>query len=406
MTNPLCDAYLVLEKVYKNGAYLKQAILQTPIEPLNKNRTVKICYGVLEKDIYLDYIIRSNTEKQPKTSVRIILKIALYMLEFMSKHNYMVVDEAVELTKKCGKEGASGFVNAFLRSYKIPPLPESTDMRLSVECSSPLWLVRKIRRSFKGEAEQILSAPSKGICVRFERNEEKYLSKPHIKTPFEGVYIFKNFTMDEGFERGDYTFQSVGSVAICNAISPCEKFLDACAAPGGKSVLLSKKCAFVTACDIHAHRVELIESYKKRMAAENVTAVLKDSSVFCPEFENAFDGVLCDVPCSGTGVINENPDIKLFRREEDIAELNKIQLAILSNCARYVKSGGRLYYSTCSLLPEENDSVVYGFLNGNKNFVLDIPSSPLQSKVTKFGLSFLPHISLGAGFFITAFKKL
>lgn len=152
--------------------------------------------------------------------------------------------------------------------------------------------------------------------------------------------------------------------------------------------------------------MELIESYKKRMSAENVKAVLKDSSVFCPEFENAFDGVLCDVPCSGTGVINENPDIKLFRREEDIAGLNKIQLAILSNCARYVKSGGRLYYSTCSLLPEENDSVVYGFLNGNKNFVLDIPSSPLQSKATKFGLSFLPHISLGAGFFITAFKKL
>lgn len=406
MTNPLCDAYLVLEKVYKNGAYLKQAISQTPVEPLNKNRTVKICYGVLEKDIYLDYIIRFNTEKQPKTSVRIILKIALYMLEFMDKHDYMVVDEAVELTKKCGKEGASGFVNAFLRSYKIPPLPECTDMRLSVKCSSPLWLVKKIRRSFKGEAEQILSASSKGICVRFERNEEKYLNKPHIKTPFEGVYIFKNFTMDEGFERGDYTFQSVGSVAICNAISPCEKFLDACAAPGGKSVLLAKKCASVTACDIHAHRVELIESYKKRMSAENVTAVLKDSSEFCPEFENAFDGVLCDVPCSGTGVINENPDIKLFRREEDIAELNKIQLAILSNCSRYVKSGGRLYYSTCSLLPEENDSVVYGFLNGNKNFVLDIPSSPLQSKATKFGLSFLPHISLGAGFFITAFKKL
>lgn len=105
MTNPLCDAYLVLEKVYKNGAYLKQAILQTPVEPLNKNRTVKICYGVLEKDIYLDYIIRFNTEKQPKTSVRIILKIALYMLEFMDKHGYMVVDEAVELTKNVARRG-------------------------------------------------------------------------------------------------------------------------------------------------------------------------------------------------------------------------------------------------------------------------------------------------------------
>ena len=143
MNNPFCDPYLILNKVYIGGKFLKQAIAETPVEPFNKARTVKICYGVLEKDIYLDWIISSNTEKPPKTSVKIILKTALYMLEFMQKHNYMVVDEAVTLAKKLGKSGAAGFINAFLRSYKVPPLPENPTQSLSVESSAPLWLVKK-----------------------------------------------------------------------------------------------------------------------------------------------------------------------------------------------------------------------------------------------------------------------
>ena len=188
MTNPLCDPYLVLTKVYCGGKYLKQALAETIIEPLNKARTVKICYGVLEKDAYFDYIIGANTQKPPKTAVKIIIKCALYMLEFMQKHDYMVVDFAVELTKKLGKEGAAGFVNAFLRSYKIPALPQQSDERLAIECSSPLWLAKKLRRSYKAEAAEILSAPSCGVCVRFERGAQKYLDKPHIPMDVCAVY--------------------------------------------------------------------------------------------------------------------------------------------------------------------------------------------------------------------------
>ena len=398
------DPYLILTKVYRDGKYLKQAISETPIEPVNKARTVKICYGVLEKDIYLEHILGANTKKAPKSSVKIILKIALYMLEFMSKHDYMVVDSAVELVKKTGKDGASGFVNALLRSYKIPPLPERADEKLSIECSAPLWLVKKVKRSYKGETAQILTATSEGVCVRFVKGAEKYLDREHISTPFKDTYIFKNFMRDEGFDSGDYTFQSVGSIAICSVISPCEKLLDACAAPGGKSVLLTQKCGEVTACELHSHRVELINSYAQRMGVE-VNAVQADSSRFNPEYENRFDGVLCDVPCSGTGVINENPDIKLFRKEEDIKSLNEIQLAILENCSRYVKDGGALYYSTCSVLPEENDSVVYSFLEKHPEYKLEIPDCALEHRRTKFGLQFLPHISLGAGFFVTKLIK-
>lgn len=405
LNNPLCDPYFVLSKVYREGAYLKQAIASTPLEPLNKGRTVKICYGVLEKDLFLDAVIFSNTQKLPKQSVKLVLKIAVYMLEFMGKHDYMVVDYAVELIKKLGKEGAAGFVNAFLRSYKLPSPPENTDERISLECSAPLWLVKKLRRSYKSAAAEILSAPSPGICVRFEKNEGAYLHKPHLETPFEGVYIFPRFTRDEGFFAGDYTFQSVGSAAICNAVLPGERLLDACAAPGGKSVLLSKKFKKVTACELHGHRLELIRSYADRMGVENVEAVQADSGEFNPLFADKFDAVLVDAPCSGTGVINENPDIKLHRKEGDVVSLCAEQLKILNNCARYVKTGGRLYYSTCSVLPEENDSVVYAFLQQNGGYSLQIPQSGLAHLKTKYGLQFLPHISLGAGFFMTSFLK-
>lgn len=406
MTNPVVDPYFILIKVYSGGKFLKQAISETIVEPLNKARTVKICYGVLEKDVYLNYVIAANAKTAPKTAVKVVLKIALYMLEFMDKHDYMVVDSAVQLVKKLGKGGAAGFVNAFLRSYKLPDLPERADEALSVKCSVPVWLAKKVKRSYKGEAEAILSARSQGLCVRFERGESGYLDKEHIDTPFKDAYIFKNFVRDDGFFTGDYTFQSVGSIAICAAISPVERLLDACAAPGGKSVLLSKKCKQVTACELHPHRASLIEDYARRMGAQNVTARVADSTIFIPEYAEAFDAVLCDAPCSGTGVINENPDILLNRKEEDILSLCRVQAEILDNCAKYVKKGGKLYYSTCSILPEENDSTVYNFLQKHPEYALDIPSSPLENRRTPFGLQFLPHISLGAGFFITSFIKL
>ena len=211
MTNPLTDPYLVLTKVYSGGKYLKQSLAETVVEPLNKARTVKICYGVLEKDGYLEHIVGANAKTKPKNSVKLVIKIALYMLEFMQKNDFMVVDYAVQLTKKLGKGGASGFVNAFLRSYEIPPLPQKTEERISVTASAPVWLVKKLRRSYKEDCEKILSAPSLGVCVRFERNAEEYLKKPHTATPFKDAYIFENFTRDGGFFTGDYTFQSIGS---------------------------------------------------------------------------------------------------------------------------------------------------------------------------------------------------
>ena len=405
LSNPIYDPFQILTKIYSDGTHLKQAIADTYIEEQYRSRTVKIVYGVLEKDGYLDFCIKTYAPKAPKLAVRTILKISLYMLLYLEKKRYVVTDCAVSLCKKLGKSGVSGFVNAFLRRFdekfiaeKLESLQE--DERLSITLSYPLYAFEMLKKEYGTRAKTIAAATSKGVSVRFEEGEESYLSKPHTSTPFPHNYIFENFVRDEGFDEGKYTFQSVGSIAICDVVSPCENFLDACAAPGGKSVLLSKKCGKVTSFELHPHRVELIKSYKTRMGVENVFEMQKDSSVFDEKYEEQFDGVLCDVPCSGYGTISENPDIKLFRKKEDFSALKKAQTQILATCSRYVKKGGALYYSTCSLFERENDFIVEEFLKNNPNFTVEEISSPLPHDQKKYGLQFLPDTAFGAGFYV------
>ena len=411
LSNPIYDPFLILNKIYSGGAHLKQAIADTYIEEQNRARTIKIVYGVLEKDSYLDFCIRSYATKNPKLVVRILLKISLYMLLFMDKKRYMVTDLAVALCKKLGKSGVSSFVNAFLRRFdkaeaekKLPKGDEGE----AVMCSYPLFAYQKLKKEYGDRAQAIACAVSSGVSVRFVRGEEKYLSKPHTQTPFSKPYknyIFERFVRDEGFDDGDYTFQSVGSIAICDCVEPCERILDACSAPGGKSVLLAGKCGSVTSFELHAHRVELITQYKKRMQVDNITELQKDSSVFDESYEEQFDAVLCDAPCSGFGTVSENPDIKLDKKAEDISALHKIQVGILDACCRYIKKGGSLYYSTCSVFQEENDDTVSAFLKSHPDFERVAIDSPLCHEKKNYGLQFLPDTAYGAGFYIAKLQR-
>ena len=408
LSNPVYDPFLILTKVYSDGAHLKQAIADTYIEEQYRSRTVKIVYGVLENDIYFEYCIRRYAPKAPKLAVRTILKICLYMLLFMDKKRYMVTDCAVTLCKKLGKSGVSGFVNAFLRRFDKEEVDKSISQAW-IKYSYPQYAFEWLQKEYGARAEQIAGAHSGGVSVRFERNAEKYLTRTHTKTPFSekyGNYLFENFARDAGFDEGEYTFQSVGSIAICDCVTPCQNMLDACSAPGGKSVLLSKKCDSVTAFELHEHRVALIESYKTRMGVQNVTAIQKDSSGYDERYKQKFDGVLCDVPCSGFGTVSENPDIKLFRKKEDFSALKKAQTSILDTCSAYVKEGGCLYYSTCSLFQSENDEIVGEFLKKHPEFTVEKLDSPLAHDCKKYGLQFLPDEAFGAGFYIAKMRRL
>ena len=408
LSNPVYDPFQILTKIYQGGAHLKQAIADTYIEEQYRARTVKIVYGVLENDVFFEFCIRHYAPKAPKPVVRILLKISLYMLIFMEKKRYMVTDCAVSLCKKLGKSGVSGFVNAFLRRFEMSEVEKaipSGDEGKAVRLSYPLYAYKALKKEYGARAEQIAGAKALGVSVRFVKNAEKYLQKPHLKTPFANNYIFENFVRDEGFEQGDYTFQSVGSIAICDCVSPCESMLDACAAPGGKSVLLAAKCGKVTSFELHEHRVALIAQYKTRMGVENVQEQQKDSSVFDAAYEEKFDGVLCDVPCSGYGTVSENPDIKLFRKEEDFNALARSQTSILETCSRYVKKGGVLYYSTCSLFERENDGIVGAFLTSHPEYAVEPLESPLAHDKKKFGLQFLPDTAYGAGFYVCKMRR-
>ncbi|MBR2385600.1 MAG: methyltransferase domain-containing protein, partial [Clostridia bacterium] len=225
------------------------------------------------------------------------------------------------------------------------------------------------------------------------------------QTPFENTFFVNGFKRNKDFDDGVYTFQSVGSVAICHAVDRGESLLDACSAPGGKAINLADKFEKVTAFELHPHRVELINDYARRMKKTNVTAYQKDSSVYDESFAESFDTVLCDSPCSGYGVIKDNPDIKLRRIEEDIKNLNKIQYDILSTCSKYVKKGGSLYYSTCSVFKSENEDICGKFLKYHPDFEEVEIDSPLAHEKMKRGIGFLPDTSFGAGFFICKFIR-
>ncbi len=404
------DCYRILSEVYKNGAYLKQAINSVDIEELNRAKTTKICYGVLDKDITLNYYIADLCAKSPKTSIKILLKIGIYSIKYLNKKPYAVIDAIVELCKKIGKGANSGFVNAVLRKFTKSeiPLPEDYIERLSVKYSYPMFAVSRLVGAYGNDAEKIMAFDDEKTFVRFNKNVvgAEYLTERNYvyeTTPFNNLFSVSNMKIDEDFYKGIYTFQSIGSVAIASVIDECENLLDACAAPGGKSVYLAEKCKHVTACELHAHRCELIRSYAKRLGACNIDVVNCDSTVYRADFDNRFDAVLCDVPCSGYGTLKQNPDIKL--KDIDFKDLNYLQFSILSNCAKYLKQGGTLVYSTCSIFKEENDDVVAKFLKENTSFEVCDTACLLQGVKTKYGIQFLPNISLGAGFYLCKMIK-
>ena len=165
--------------------------------------------------------------------------------------------------------------------------------------------------------------------------------------------------------------------------------------------------AEIVACDIHPHRTDLIEKYAARMGVKNIKVFLNDATVFNREFEDAFDCVLCDAPCSGFGVLSSKPDIKLFRKESDVEELAALQSKILGVAARYVKRGGSLVYSTCTVFKRENDDVVNDFLLENKNFAAEKIDLPVDTACGREKFArFFPFRDGFDGFFIARLKRL
>lgn len=366
MINYLSDALQVLSEVYLDKKYVNVALTHIRTNPL----TTKIIYGVIENEIQLEDIISQLVAKQPDKRIKIILKIGIYLLLYTDNiPQYAIVNESVNLTKKIGKQGLSGFVNSVLKKVSRKEYEVKNDLRIS--CSKPDWFINKIKEDYDNETvERIIKAkPEIREHIRENRNkpigiEEEFTKRKieYEKTQVGGYYVKLDGYVKELVHNGNCTIMSPSSMLTCQVfnIDKNKKLLDLCSAPGGKAIYLSELSAGtsnITACDIHFHRLNLIDSYTKKMKTKNIIVEKNDAMQFNPEYENQFDYVLLDAPCSCMGTFLKHPDVFLNKELIDIKTLAKNQKKMAYNAVRYLKKGGLLVYSTCTIFKEENGEV-------------------------------------------------
>ena len=422
MNTALLKSFEALTHIYAEKAFSSLALnrVLNTCKQQDKALITKIVYGVLDNDIKLDYIISRHVKKMPKSDTLTFLKIGAYCLMDLSLPVYTVVNDVAELSKLSGDRRVVGFVNATLKSIAasikdFDDYPTDPISRLSVEYSYPEWALRKLIKDYGIEiASRIVSHPADTrTTVRFaDTSNADTVSKKYgvaaERTVFDDAFFVKGALPSDS---GDYTVQSLSSMAIAricaNLLKDGDSFADCCSAPGGKSVYVKqlKPSVNVTSCDIHPHRVGLVESYASRMGVQ-LDAQCHDMTQYLPQFEQAFDVVLIDAPCSGFGVLDTRPDIKLFRQSVDISELMKLQYAILSNCCNYVKVGGYLVYSTCTVFDNENGQNIRKFLKEHSNFAYGSITLPQFERAHGAPYyQFLPHNDGVQGFFVAVLKR-
>lgn len=412
-------SYEILDKIYRGGAYSTIALGQVSGE--DSHLVTRIVKGVLERDTELEYIISRLVGRPAKNVLKLILKQGIFCLKYMSSlPDYAVINNHVELCKQLGKRQNAGFINATLKNaaagkYALPE-PSDGDLYLSVKYSKPLWFIEKLRADYGNEkAVEIISVkPSDRLHIRVNglkltKNDfENYIKRHNLEysvSPAGGYYIKGGRLLDELFLQGKITYMSESSMYAVKAlgIKPYSQVLDLCAAPGGKCVYAAEldTGGMVEAGDIYPHRVNLIKSYAKRMGVHNVDACVRDAAEAHKNFIGRFDYVLADVPCSGLGVFNRKPDV-LLKKNADCADLTALQKKILFNAADYVKEGGILVYSTCTLSKRENEDVVAEFLKTRKDFCLSKADIPF---VNDGIITIFPDNEGRTGFFIARFVK-
>lgn len=381
------DVLLFVERgAYANLA-LKEELPAVPEQ--NRGFCSALVYTALENQLYLDWLIAKFAKGSVKPAVRIVLRLGLCQALLMGVPESAAVNESVRLIKAMGKPAMAGFVNGVLRaalrekSALVPP--SGMDARsLSIRRSTPEWIVESFVERFGPElAEEILSSSGERGSIRVNtlktdvESAKEALGFP--AAPGRFVPEVLRFDSPQGdlsahelFKTGRIALMSEASALVCRVADPKpgQKVLDACAAPGGKTAALAaiaQNRAEITAWDLHPHRVELINATCERLGAEGIAAQARDASVFDPVYAGLFDVVLVDAPCSGLGVAGK-PDLRLKKTKEDVFALAKLQLAILSACADYVKPGGALVYSTCTISKPENEDVTDAFLASFPDF--------------------------------------
>lgn len=420
-------AFDILYRIETDRAY-SSALLplyEDNLSHLDRGLCHELVLGVLRKQIYLDKVIdRLSKDKKLDTAVRIALRLGAYQLMFLARvPAYSSINESVNLVQKARKTSAKGLVNAVLRriSEGVPEFEFVDDIeRISVETSHPRWLIENWIDDFgHDEAERIAAANNDVPRVAFRVTRKgSGFKAPAVYERSEFVYgcMLTGMIDDElrlAANAGEIYFQDEASqlVAQVAANRAGDRILDVCAAPGGKTTQIAaaigdRDTVLLVAGDLHTSRVKLLAATCKNQGAAFANVIQYNAEVALPFANESFDTVLLDAPCSGTGTIRHNPEIRYFLAAGDFQELSKKQLAILMNASKHVQPGGRLIYSTCSLQIEENEAVCRSFLDETENFQQVEPGVPDRFRTADGFARTFPARDNMDGFFIAEFRRI
>ena len=387
-------ALKVLYEVEKNGAYpgieLKKQLSASDLSAVDKGFATEIVYGVLKNRTRLDFIIsKYSKQKLKKISDWIIniLRMGVYQIIFLDKVPLSAaVNESVKLAKRFGHQASSGFVNGVLRNVGRSGDVEYPNGREFYEIyySHPKWLCNMLFDQYGEDAKVIIENNNKVPSTTVRVNVLKGVLQDVVKTLEEkGITVEKteceNILKISGFgdisklseyKDGLITPQGLSSYMAASILEPKngDFIMDLCSAPGGKTTAMAEMSgdgAKIYAFDLFEHKIELIENNCKRLGIKNVVAKAHDGTVFMDDFEGKADKILADVPCSGLGIIRKKPDIKWNKDTTDFDVIISVQKKILENANKYLKKGGILVYSTCTLNKNENECVVKEFSTKN-----------------------------------------
>ena len=438
-------AVKVLVDIFKNGAYsniaLNKCLNDNHLKKCDKAFVTELVYGVLENKERLDYVIsKFSSVKMKKISIWIlnILRVGIYQLMFMDKvPTSASVNESVKLAKRYGHIYSAKFVNGLLRKVSrdidkiyYPDKDKEPVEYLSIWYSYPRWMVKKLLSDFGYDfAKNFLEESNKKpkFCIRVNtlkttRDDLIDMLKQYgiLANKSEvldyGLIIENpnNITNSELYKKGYFSIQDESSMLVSSVLNPKEDdvVVDVCAAPGGKTCHIAeimKNRGVVYARDLYQHKVDLIDSMAKRLGLSNIKTKVFDAMSIDNDLLLKADRVLVDAPCTGLGIIRRKPDIKWNKEEYDIDKISSIQYNILENAAKYLKVGGILVYSTCTISREENIDILKKFLNCNKNFRMakidTVESLDVDTKVDGY-IELYPNVHKTDGFFIAKIMKI
>ena len=389
-----------------------------------------LTYGVLEQRALLDFYLQSFSKmplKKIMPQVLDAMRIAAYQLVFLQRIPVSAaINESIKLVKKQANPRAASFANGVLRSLsrslEALPEPNFPDLSetLSVRYSHPKWLVDRLIKQIGGEAcEAFLKENNQQPPVVLRVNTLKTSADALLSLlPNANLHPYlpdalicesvRDCLRTDAFREGLFSVQDSASQLCVHALQPQpgETLLDLCAAPGGKSILAAQMMGCkgkVLSFDLHPHRADLIRKSAEKMGVTNLETAAADSTVLNETLRNSADAIICDVPCSGIGIIRKKPDIR-YKKQEDADGLPKIQLQILLNALDYLKPGGRVVYSTCTVLEEENQCVLREALAIRKDCELEEFVLPGIGQVNG-AITLWPQTHGTDGFFLARIKK-